>query len=70
MDRKNSKWSPKTTENGKTRELYQAIRTITNRNKTQEPNVKNKHGEIIQDKDSRMERWAEHFKEVLVRQSP
>ena len=31
---------------------------------------KNKRGEIIKDKNARLERWAEHFEEVLVREAP
>ena len=27
-------------------------------------------GEIIKDKNARLERWAEHFEEVLVREAP
>ena len=30
--------------------------------------VKNKRGEIIKDKNARLERWAVHFEEVLVRE--
>ena len=32
--------------------------------------VKDKHGEVIKDKEVRLERWAEHFEEVLVRNAP
>ena len=43
---------------------------ITNNRQRQVAAVKNKMGEIIEDKNARLERWAEHFKEVLVREAP
>ena len=32
--------------------------------------VKNKMGEIIEDHNARLKRWAEHFEEVLVKETP
>ena len=57
-------------ENGRTRELYQTAKKITNKRRCQVATVKNKRGEIIKDKNARLERWAEHFEEVLVREAP
>ena len=57
-------------ENGRTRELYQTAKKITNNQQRQVGAVKNKRGEIIKDKNARLERWAEHFEEVLVREAP
>ena len=56
-------------ENGRTRELYQTAKKITNNRRHQVAAVKNKRGEIIKDKNARLERWAEHFEEVLVREA-
>ena len=57
-------------ENGRARELYQTAKKITNKRRCQVATVRNKRGEIIKDKNARLERWAEHFKEVLVREAP
>ena len=54
-------------DNGRTRELYLTAKKIANK---QLATVKNKRGKITKDKNARLERWAEHFKEVLVRESP
>ena len=43
---------------------------ITNKRWCQVATVKNKRGEIIKDKNATLERWAEHFEEVLVREAP
>ena len=56
-------------ENGRTRELYQTAKKITNSRQRQVAAVKNKRGEIIKDKNAGLERWAEHFEEVLVREA-
>jgi len=57
-------------ENGRTRELYQTCsQKITNKRRCQVATVKNKRGEIIKDKNARLERWAEHFEEVLIREA-
>lgn len=60
----------KYSENGRTRELYQTTKKITNKRRRQVATVKNKRGEIIKDQNARLERWAEHFEEVLVREAP
>ena len=57
-------------ENGRTRQLYQTAKKITNNRQRQVAAVKNKMGEIIKNKNARLERWAEHFEEVLVREAP
>lgn len=54
-------------ENGRTRELYQTAKKITNKRRPQDATIKNKRGEITKDKNARLERWAEQFEEVLVR---
>ena len=54
---------------GRTRELYQAARKITNKKHRQVAAVKNKNGGIIKD-DARLEGWAERFEEVLGREAP
>ena len=43
---------------------------ITNNRQRQVAGVKNEMGEIIKDKNARLERWAEHFEEVSVREAP
>ena len=57
-------------EIGRTRKLYQTAKKITNNRRRQVAAVKNKRGEIIRDKNARLERWAEHFEEALVREAP
>ena len=57
-------------ENGRTRELYQTAKKITNNRQRRVAAVKNRRGEIIKDKNARLERWAKHFEEVLVREAP
>ena len=57
-------------ENGRNRELYQTAKKITNKRQRQVAAIKNKRGETIKDKNARLERWAEHFEEVLVREAP
>ena len=39
---------------------------ITNKRWHQVTTVKNKRGKIIKDNSAKLERWAEHFEEVLV----
>ena len=56
-------------ENGRTRELYQTAKKITNKRRCQVETVKNKRGEIGKDENARLERSAEHFEEVLVREA-
>lgn len=56
-------------ENGRTRELYQTAKKITTKQRCQVEIVKNNRGEIGKDENSRLERWAEHFEEVLVREA-
>ena len=51
---------------GRTRELYEAARKITNKKYRQVAEVKRKNCGIIKDKDARLERWAGHFEKVLV----
>ena len=43
---------------------------ITDKRQRQVAAIKNKRGETIKDKNARLERWAEHFEEVLVREAP
>ena len=59
----------KYTDNGRTRELYQTAKKITNKRRRQIAVVKNKRGEIVKDKNARLEKWAEHFEEVQVREA-
>ena len=65
-----AKEAERSAEKGRTRELYQAARRLTNKKMRQAAAVKDKHGEVIKDKEVRLERWAEHFEEVLVRKAP
>ena len=48
-------------ETGRTRELYQTAKKISNNRQRQVAAVKKNRGEIIKDKNARLERWAEHF---------
>ena len=56
-------------ENGRNRELYQTAKKITNKRQCQVEAIENKRGETIKDKNARLERWAEHFEEVLEERS-
>ena len=40
----------------------------SNKRQHQGEKVKRKRGETVKDKNARLERWAEHFQEVLVRE--
>ena len=55
---------------GRTRDLYNITKTITNNGRRKMAAVKSKEGEVIRDKNARMERWKEHFNEVLNREAP
>nr|KAG5694275.1 hypothetical protein BaRGS_031993 [Batillaria attramentaria] len=57
-------------ERGRTKELYQAAKKITNKRRQQSTAVKDKKGEILTGRTAQLERWAEHFEEVLVRETP
>ena len=57
-------------ENGRNRKLYQTAKKITNKRQRQVAAIKNKRGDTIKDKNARLERWAEHFEEVLLREAP
>ena len=48
-------------ENGTTRTVSNSQKKITNNRQRQVAAVKNKMGEIIEDKNARLERWAKHF---------
>ena len=57
-------------EKGRTRVLYNITKAITNKGRQRMAAVKNKQEETIKEKNARMERWKEHFSEVLTRETP
>ena len=57
-------------ENGRQKELYSIVKQLTGQHKKQTAAVKNKNGDLIKNKRDRMERWKEHFQDVLNREVP
>ena len=55
---------------GNMKELYEITRKLTGKQSRPERPVKDKQGLAITDTDKQMERWAEHFEELLNRPAP
>ena len=60
----------KATENGRSRELYNITKAIVGERKRQEVGVKNKQGEFKTETQEKLQRWVEHFSEILNRDDP
>ena len=54
-------------ENGRSKELYTITKMLTGERRRQTVGVKDKHGTLRTDKNDRMDRWREHFSEILNR---
>ena len=50
--------------------LYALTKVLSNERPRQSPAVMDKTGKILNDKESKLRRWLEHFPEVLNRESP
>ena len=57
-------------ENGRQKELYSIVKQLTRQNTKQAAAVKNKNGKLLKNKEARLERWKEHFQDVLHRNAP
>ena len=75
MDKR--KWTEeiaKESENAAERQLMKTLYTLTrvlsNERPRQSAAVMDKTGKILNDKESNLRRWLEHFSEVLNRESP
>lgn len=50
---------------GDIRELYKITKTLSNRKTKQQKPVKNREGNLIIEEAEQLERWREHFEEIL-----
>jgi hypothetical protein len=57
----------KAAENGRNKELYSITKTIAGERRRQEVGVKDQQGVLKTETRERLQRWAEHFSEVLNR---
>ena len=55
---------------GNMKELYNIGRKLTGKFNRPERPVKDKHGQIITESEKQLDRWTEHFKELLNRPAP
>ena len=60
----------KAAENGRKRELYNMTKAIVGERKRQELGVRNKQGELKTEAREKLQRWVEHFSEILNRDDP
>ncbi|XP_076101199.1 uncharacterized protein LOC143070989 [Mytilus galloprovincialis] len=60
----------KAAENGRSKELYNITKILTGERKRQHTGVKSKEGELKSERNDILNRWVEHFSEVLNRQDP
>ena len=60
----------KAAENGRNRELYNMTKAIVGERKRQELGVRNKQGELKTEAREKLQRWVEHFSEILNRDDP
>ena len=60
----------KAAENGRNRELYNMTKAIVGKRKRQEVGVRNKQAELKTEAREKLQRWVEHFSEVLKRDDP
>ncbi|CAG2211422.1 unnamed protein product [Mytilus edulis] len=58
----------KAAENGRSKELYNITKILTGERKRQHTGVKSKEGELKSERNDILNRWVEHFSEVLNRQ--
>ena len=57
-------------ENGRNKELHNITKTIAGEWKRQEVGVKDKQGVLKTEAQERLQRWVEHFSEMLNRDVP
>ena len=57
-------------ENGRQKEIFSIVKQLTGKANKQTAAVKNKQGKLLKSKKDRLERWKEHFHEVLNRDPP
>ena len=55
----------KAAEKGRNKELYNIAETIAGERKRQEVGVKDKRGVLKTEAGERLQRWVEHFSEIL-----
>ncbi|VDI45300.1 Hypothetical predicted protein [Mytilus galloprovincialis] len=60
----------KAVENDRSKELYNITKILTGERKRQHTGVKSKEGELKSERNDILNRWVEHFSEVLNRQDP
>ena len=60
----------KASENGRNKELYNIIKTITEERKRQELGVTDKQRVLKTEAQERLQRWVEHFSETLLSDVP
>ena len=60
----------KAAENGRNRELYNMTKAIVGERKRQEVGMRNKQGELKTEAQEKLQRWVEHFSEILNRDDP
>ena len=60
----------KAAENGRNKELYSMTKTIAGERRRQEVGVKDKQGVLKTEMQERLQRWVEHFSEILNRDDP
>lgn len=57
-------------ENGRNKDLYNTMKLIVGERKRQAVGVESKDGVLKSDSQERLQRWEEHFSEVLNREEP
>ena len=57
-------------ESGRNMELYNITKTLAGKPRRQEVGVKDKQGVINTEAQERLQRWVEHFSEILNRDVP
>ena len=67
---KKTEQAQRAAENGRQKELYGIVKQLTGQNVRKTAAVTNKNGETLKNKAARLERWKEHFQEVLNRDTP
>ena len=60
----------KAAENGRSKELYSVTKSITGERRKQEIGVQDKQGVLRTETRGRLQRWVEHFREILNRDDP
>ena len=67
---KKAEAAEKAAENGRSKELNTITKMLTGEKQRQTVGVKDKQGVLRTEKSDRMERWKEHFSEILNRDAP